>query len=497
MSRIFAIDRLGPGPASEAETRPAVASSLATFGAWMVGLGAIRMIGELFASIVHYQEAQAAGLNAGQGWLGPLINDPPTNVVIYTWPMALGIWIWYSRTRELVRAAALTLLILSIGGALATLADWNPGAGSHFPLGSFRLPKHGWDHFSMITWAAAVAGATQLATELMLAIVALWLAGRGVGETAGAGLVPTETGTRSQAGRLALYATAAFLALTLRLPASSVFVEMLAHSPTIRAFLLRDDFARIQAAARRAPRSVSNWVVHARTLLDDGERAWYEHKYPESAAIYRKLVAQIEATPTASMDALERRFVGQVLNNWAWFLATCPREELRDREAAVKYAQQSLDLGPNEAATWNTLGVAYFRLEAWDEALSAFYRSMDLSDEGSSADWFFLAMIHKRLGHEARAIEWYNKATRAITAGDPQQYDELYRFETEAAALLGLPKPEPPRAPVFRRYPGRRSSSNNAYPGRHSRGEYIPWPGPTVDAPRSGDWPSMIPGPVY
>ncbi len=497
MDRIFAIDRVGPRPTSEAEGRPVIASSLATLGAWMAGLGALRMMGELVAYIAQYQENRVAGLTGARGWLGPLIENPPTNVVLFAWPMALGLWLWYSRRRELVKAAALTFLILSIGGALATLADWSPGAGSHFLLGSFRLPKQGWDHLSMTSWTAAIAGTAQLAAELILALLALWLVGRGVGETSSDGTFSNETGTRFPAGRLPLYATAAFLALTLRLPAGSAFVEMLAHSPTVRAFLLRDDFARIEAATRRAPRTVSEWVARARALLDEGERAWYEHKYTESAASYRKLIAQIEARPTAPMDAFERRLVGQALNNWAWFLATCPREEFRDREAAVKYARQSLDLGPNEAATWNTLGVAYFRLEAWDDALSAFYRSMDLSDEGSSADWFFLAMIHKRLGHEARALEWYNKAARAITAGDPQQYDELYRFETEAAALLGLPKPEPPRAPVFRRYPGRRSSSNNSYPGRHSRNEYIPWPGPTLDAPRSEVGPSTIPGPVY
>jgi tetratricopeptide (TPR) repeat protein len=107
--------------------------------------------------------------------------------------------------------------------------------------------------------------------------------------------------------------------------------------------------------------------------------------------------------------------------------------------------------------------VAYFRLEAWDEALSALYRSMELRDEGDSTDWFFLAMIHRRLGHKERAREWFDKAvqwSRRYRPGD----EELYRFEVEAAEALGLPKPErPPNPPA-------RLKQEPYYPSPYSRG---------------------------
>ena len=76
-----------------------------------------------------------------------------------------------------------------------------------------------------------------------------------------------------------------------------------------------------------------------------------------------------------------------------------------------------------------------------NEALSALYRSMELRDEGDSADWFFLAMIHRRLGRKERAREWYDKAVRWSHRYRPGD-EELYRFEVEAAEALGLPRPE-------------------------------------------------------
>jgi hypothetical protein len=76
---------------------------------------------------------------------------------------------------------------------------------------------------------------------------------------------------------------------------------------------------------------------------------------------------------------------------------------------------------------------------------------MELRDEGDSADWFFLAMIHRRLGRKERAREWYDKAVRwarRYGASDKVLFEELYRFEVEAAEALGLPKPEwRPRPP--------------------------------------------------
>ncbi len=83
-------------------------------------------------------------------------------------------------------------------------------------------------------------------------------------------------------------------------------------------------------------------------------------------------------------------------------MATCPDLEVRDHPDAVKHARRARDLEPNDGNIWNTLGVAYFRLGNWEEAHGALYRSMELRNEGDSFDWFFLSMIHARLGRTER-----------------------------------------------------------------------------------------------
>ena len=151
------------------------------------------------------------------------------------------------------------------------------------------------------------------------------------------------------------------------------------------------------------------------------------------------------------MTSNDRGLAALALNNWAWLLATCPETSLQNHEEAVRQARRSLELVSNDGNTWNTLGVAYFRLGDWDEALGALYRSMELRNEGDSADWFFLAMIHWRMGRKERAHDWFDKAVHWSRL-HPRPDDEMYRFEVEAAEALGLPRPErrePQPAPTF------------------------------------------------
>jgi tetratricopeptide (TPR) repeat protein len=286
--------------------------------------------------------------------------------------------------------------------------------------------------------AAGLAGAAQLVLEFATAVWALVLAIR-LHDDGGRLTDRPAVARRSRFGRLAVLASVVFLLLTIRLPAWSTYLEILTQSQWIRDFILRDDFTRVRTL-RPSPSPESAWVSDARGLFRAGEQAWREGKYSVSADNYSRLAALLDTVP-AKMSRGEHRLAAECLNNWAWLLATCPEKGLRNYADAVRYARRALELEPKDGNTWNTLGVAYYRLEAWDDALNALYRSMELRDEGDSADWFFLAMIHQRLGRKERAREWYDKAAHWSHRYRPGD-EELYRFEVEAAETLGLPKPE-------------------------------------------------------
>ncbi len=415
--------------------------AIVSLGSWMAILGAIRLV----CAVAEYATAYREALGSGPG--GPwrlaefLRQNPPVFALIGAWPLAMGLLLMRTRWPELVKAGALTFLILSIGGVLTATSDWGQSPHRWIAIGSFRVSRGALLRLAPAAVAPALAGAFQLLLELATALRAVVLAFRGKD---GTGMTLEREGAvrRSRLGRLALCVSLVFLVLTIRVPAGTAFLEIINQSRWIREFILRDDMARIRSTPTPRPPE-SRWFQDGQVLYNEAYEAWSEGRYGKSRDAYLRLAGVLETIPTTSMTSSERQFAAQALNNTAWLLATCPDPELRDHADAVKHARRSIELEPNNGNTWNTLGVAYFRLGDWEEARSALYRSMELRNEGDSFDWFFLSMIHAHLGRKERAREWYNKASQA-TRPDRTDYAELYRFEAEAAAALGLPKPDRP-----------------------------------------------------
>jgi serine/threonine protein kinase/Flp pilus assembly protein TadD len=126
-------------------------------------------------------------------------------------------------------------------------------------------------------------------------------------------------------------------------------------------------------------------------------------------------------------------------NELAWLLATCQSANLRDPQRAVVLAKNILKIKPAEGNYWNTLGAAHYRAGDWNAAIQALKKSMEIRKGGDSIDWSFLAMAHWQLGEKDLARQWYDKAVQWMDKNDPKN-DELCRFRSEAAELLGVEK---------------------------------------------------------
>ena len=124
-------------------------------------------------------------------------------------------------------------------------------------------------------------------------------------------------------------------------------------------------------------------------------------------------------------------------NNLAWLLATCPDATFRDPARAVELAKTALELAPNAVGHWNTLGAAQYRAGDWPATIEALTKSMELRNGGDSFDWYFLAMAHWQSDHKEEARKWYDQAVEWMEKNKPED-EELKRFHTEAAALLGV-----------------------------------------------------------
>jgi hypothetical protein len=121
-------------------------------------------------------------------------------------------------------------------------------------------------------------------------------------------------------------------------------------------------------------------------------------------------------------------------NALAWVSAT-GEGAVRDPAGALTLAQRAVRLAPTHAHH-TTLGVAYYRLGRWADAVEALQRGI-AADRGqaTAADLYFLAMSFHHLGREKEARDAYRRAVVWAAQHRPED-DELRRFRAEAAALL-------------------------------------------------------------
>jgi tetratricopeptide (TPR) repeat protein/tRNA A-37 threonylcarbamoyl transferase component Bud32 len=171
---------------------------------------------------------------------------------------------------------------------------------------------------------------------------------------------------------------------------------------------------------------------HSRTLAAD---------FPEEVGLRQGLALQLYAAGRTS-EAVEE--LGRVLaekpgdrtsgNALAWILATAPEPGCRDPQRALALAEEAVRANGEDAACWNTLGVARYRNGDHRGAVAGLRRSMQLGSGGTPHDWLFLAMAHWQLGEPALGTPWYDKAVQAIESS-PSPDRELLRFREEADSL--------------------------------------------------------------
>src|SRR5262249_34876176 len=114
-----------------------------------------------------------------------------------------------------------------------------------------------------------------------------------------------------------------------------------------------------------------------------------------------------------------------------------------DYDEALVHARKSVELAPRAGNSHNTLALAEYRLGHWVGSLAAIERSMALTNGGNAYAWFILALAHWQKGDKDEAGNWFDKAvdwTKRYATRDA----DLLQLWTEAADLLGQPRPNAP-----------------------------------------------------
>ncbi|HXJ55280.1 MAG TPA: protein kinase [Verrucomicrobiae bacterium] len=113
----------------------------------------------------------------------------------------------------------------------------------------------------------------------------------------------------------------------------------------------------------------------------------------------------------------------------------------RNPEKALPLALKGAELSKYASDELNNVGVAYYRLGQFDNAIEILEKCVSIGRPGPSAyDYFFLAMSYSRLGQAARAEECHAKATESWKnhpeSLDPLNQRELQEISAEAQAVL-------------------------------------------------------------
>jgi serine/threonine protein kinase/tetratricopeptide (TPR) repeat protein len=124
-------------------------------------------------------------------------------------------------------------------------------------------------------------------------------------------------------------------------------------------------------------------------------------------------------------------------NDLARLLVYWPRPGVEHFEEAVDLAKKAVKTAPTAGRYWDTLGIAHYRSGQWSEALTTFQEAMKRRNGGDSLEWFYLAMIHGRLGEKEQARKWYDQALQWMEQHDPDN-GELNHIRAESAELLGI-----------------------------------------------------------
>jgi serine/threonine protein kinase/Flp pilus assembly protein TadD len=129
----------------------------------------------------------------------------------------------------------------------------------------------------------------------------------------------------------------------------------------------------------------------------------------------------------------------EAANDFAWLLATCQEESLRDPTKALEMAEQAVRLLPDNVDFQGTLGAAYYR----NGNLAAAAKALRKSAENSrvTADCFFLAMAEWQLGNHDTARQVLSEAKKWL-ASRKSNSEEPSRLCAEAEQVLGNTSPD-------------------------------------------------------
>jgi tetratricopeptide (TPR) repeat protein len=153
---------------------------------------------------------------------------------------------------------------------------------------------------------------------------------------------------------------------------------------------------------------------------------------------------ELQNPPFDPLDEIEQARLTNIrdkelLDLTAWRLCRFPGHSRSIYEKAHRLANDLADANPKDGPLLNTLAVACYRLDRFDEALKILTRSLELQGDNAT-DFLFLAMTHQQLGHPEDAKTFLDRGRSMFTKTKSTlpiiSQREIERFVKEAEQTL-------------------------------------------------------------
>ena len=132
------------------------------------------------------------------------------------------------------------------------------------------------------------------------------------------------------------------------------------------------------------------------------------------------------------------------LNDLAWLLIKQVTAAEEHSARACTLAEEAVQLVPEAAAYWNTLGIAYYRRRDHYKAVRALSQSVTLDPDGGTAfDFYYLALANHALGYAKPSRDWLEHA-ESWSGRHPEQAEPLEPIRREVRQALKLPGRQQP-----------------------------------------------------
>jgi tetratricopeptide (TPR) repeat protein len=174
-------------------------------------------------------------------------------------------------------------------------------------------------------------------------------------------------------------------------------------------------------------------TLHEEALQDEIDKLCTAQRFAAASERFFQSVEQQEERVRLGQDreAAVRRLAYR-LERFAWFLAHCPDERVRDTRAAVKRARRATQLQADEPLYWRTLATVQYRNGDWSDSLAALDQVKARMQEPDATVWLLTAMNRYQLKQPRQADEALQKAREWITTIERQAEDKpALRFQLE------------------------------------------------------------------